>query len=173
MRAITIVFLLATSYARADGFSLGAFVGVPGEGSGPPIGGKHVPVGIVGRYELAEHSAIAAGLGIPIATVGASTWAGLELRVRPFACVRRIALYAAPGLRAGFVGPGYYARYAHVFVGFEYIYSGPWTIAPRLPIGITASVGRVQLFIEALPELPLLPGPELLIGGSLGLRVDL
>jgi hypothetical protein len=171
MRAIALAVLLVATEAHADSFSLGALVGAPGEGSGPPIGGTRIPVGIVGRYELGPHSALSAGLGVPIASVGASLWAGFELRVRPFARVPRLALYAAPGLRTGFVGPGYYARHSHVFVGFEYIYSGPWTIAPRLPVGVMASLGRCDVFVEVLAEAPLLPGPELLFGAALGARI--
>ena len=171
MTAIALAMLLVATEAHADSFSLGTRIGAPGEGSGPPIGGRHIPIGVVARYELGLHGAVSAGLGVPIASVGASLWAGFELRVRPFARVQRLAIYAAPGLRTGFVGPGYYARHSHVFVGFEYIYAGPWTIAPRLPLGAAVSLGRCDVFVEALAEAPLLPGPELLFGAALGARI--
>jgi hypothetical protein len=175
VKPLAVVVLLSSASAAAGPLALGAFVGVPGEGSGPPIAGRHVPVGLTGRYALmwapaGLETAITVGLGLPIATVGASMWSGLELRL-PFA--EQLAVYAVPGLRTGFVGPGYYARHSGVFAGFGYIYSGPWTIAPRLPVGVAVTLGRTVVYVEVLAEAPLLPGPELLFGGALGVRVTL
>jgi hypothetical protein len=76
-----------------------------------------------------------------------------------------------PGLRTGFVGTGYYARRSGVFVGYGYLYAGPWTVAPRLPIGIASAIGRAEVFLEAVVEAPLMPTPELIFGGALGVRV--
>jgi hypothetical protein len=172
-----LVALLActgTAHAEPGDASLGLGIGIPGEGSGLPLGGHHVPIGVVARYELAGWRpvlpAVAAGIGVPMAGVGASLWLGLELR-HPL--LTRLMLYATPGLRTGFVGPGYYARHSDVFVGFDYIYSGPWTLAPRLPVGVAVPMGRAELWFEALVEAPLLPGPELLVGGAFGVRVRL
>ena len=61
-----------------------------------------------------------------------------------------------------------------MFVGFAYIHAGPWTIAPRLPIGVAVrAAGRVELFGELVVEAPLMPSPELLLGGALGARARL
>lgn len=169
--ALTVALTVAASETRADSWAVGGFVAMPGQGSGLPIGGQHWPFGLTGSYTLERHRAIVVGLGVPIASVGASAWAGFELRMRPLVALPRLTLYTAPGLRTGFVGPGYYARHSGVFVGFEYIYSGPWTIAPRLPVGVAIELGRSELLVEVVAEAPLLPGPELLLGGSLGVRI--
>ena len=61
-----------------------------------------------------------------------------------------------------------------MFVGYAYIYSGPWTIAPRLRAGLAVPIGRgVEGFVEALVELPLAPSVELLPGAAVGVRVRL
>ncbi|MEO7735168.1 MAG: hypothetical protein ABIY55_29710, partial [Kofleriaceae bacterium] len=182
-RAVQIALLGVVGLMPRHGHAevwLGAFAGVPGDGSGAPVMESHVPVGLSARRSLGwsptmfgaalETSALA-GLGLPIAGVGASAWGGLELRL-PLA--RRVALTTAPGLRTGFVGPGYYARRSDVFVGYDYIHAGPWTIAPRLPLGLAVAItGRLEAFGEVVAELPLLPSPELLLGGALGVRVRL
>lgn len=173
MRALAVGLLLATRAARAGTLSLGAFVGAPGEGSGVPIGASQVPTGVLGRYALDDKRAITAGVGVPIASVGASAWGGFELRLRPFQACPWLMLYVAPGMRTGFVGPGYYARHSDVFVGFGYIYSGPWTVAPRLPVGVVARAGRYEMFAEGLAEVPVLPSPELLVGVAVGVRITL
>jgi hypothetical protein len=182
-RRVPLLVLGLLLLARRPGHAeiwLGAFAGVPGDGSGAPVMDTHIPVGLSARGSLgwsptlfgaALDTSVIAGLGIPLAGVGASGWTGLELRL-PVA--RRVALTTAPGLRTGFVGPGYYARQSDVFVGNAYIHSGPWTIAPRLPLGVALAItGRLEAFGELVAELPLWPSPELLIGGALGVRVRL
>jgi hypothetical protein len=175
-QVVAVAAVIAARPAAADpgDLALGLYIGAPGQGSGAPIGPYHVPGGIVARYELAAWRditpAIAGGLGTPIAGVGASAWAGLELRIAP---IRRLALYAAPGLRTGFVGPGYYARHSNVFVGYEYNYAGPWTVAPRLPIGIATPIGRTEMYLEGVVEAPLWPSPEAIFGAGIGVRIRL
>lgn len=173
MRAIALALIIATSTAHADAISVGASVGVPGEGSGPPIGASQLPIGLLGRYAFDDRRALTLGLGVPIAGVGASVWGGFELRFRPLRSCSWLALYATPGIRTGFVGPGYYARHSDVFVGFGYIYSGPWTVGPHLPVGVAARAGRFEIFVEGFAEVPLLPSPELLVGAALGVRFTL
>jgi hypothetical protein len=176
MRSAVVALVLATTRVDASpgDVAVGIEVGVPGQGSGAPIVGTHVPGGLTARYELAPWRfaipSITAGIGTPIAGVGASAWGGLELDRTVCPHVRA---YIAPGLRTGLVGPGYYARRSDVFVGYAYNYSGPWTVAPRLALGATAPIDRVDIFVEAFAEAPLLPTPELLLGGALGVRVRL
>jgi hypothetical protein len=177
VKRITMLFisvLARPAHAERGDFSLGISIGVPGQGSGLPIGAQHLPGGLAARFELSPFGrvipAISGGAGSPIAGDGASIWAGVELRMVP---IDHLAIYATPGARAGFVGTGYYARRSHVFVGYEYLYSGPWTIAPRLSIGVATPISRFEIFIEALSEAPLWPTPEILFGGALGFRVRL
>jgi hypothetical protein len=89
------------------------------------------------------------------------------------ALARRLAIYATPGLRTGFVGPGYYARHSNVFVGYGYNYAGPWTVAPRLATGAATPIGRTEIYLEAVVEAPLWPSPEVIFGAGLGVRVRL
>jgi hypothetical protein len=171
---IAAVLTARSAAAEPRNLAIGVYVGVPGEGSGAPIGGHHVPGGLIARYELSASgditTAISGGIGAPIAGVGASVWAGFELRT---ARIPHLALYATPGLRTGFVGPGYYARHSNVFVGYEYNYAGPWTIAPRLALGIAKPIGRTELYVEGLVEAPLQPSPEAIFGAGFGVRVRL
>lgn len=172
-RSLVAVACLAGA-ATAGPFALGLQVGVPGQGSGLPMGEAHLPGGLTGHYTLSPWRwvtpALGLGVGTPIAGVGASLWGGLELR-RDIAA--QFAAYVAPGLRTGFAGPGYYARHSDVFVGYAYNYSGPWTVAPRLPLGLAASFGRVETYVEVLIEIPMLPSPQVLVGGGFGVRVSL
>ena len=167
---------LAPAHGHAESPWLGVFLGVPGDGSGAPVMNRHLPLGATARFPISLSpleltTAITAGLGIPIAGVGASAWGGLDLRL-PIA--PRIALTTTPGIRTGFVGPGYYARHSDVFVGYDYIHAGPWTIAPRLPVGVAVRVTRrAELFAELVVEAPVIPSPELLLGGAFGARARL
>lgn len=165
--------LLAPAPTDAHPLSLGVAVGFPGEGSGIPMGDSRLPPQLIGHLRLSAHRAITTGVGAPMAGVGLSLWAGLELQIRPHTSIPWLAVYATPGLRAGFVGPGYYARASNVFVGYSYIYSGPWTVAPRGTVGIAANAGRVTLIVEALAEVPLMPSPDLRFGGAIGMRMTL
>jgi len=83
------------------------------------------------------------------------------------------AMVGGYGGYGGFGGPGYYARHSDVFVGYAYNYSGPWTVAPRLPVGVVVSLGRAEAYVEALIEIPMLPSPQVLVGGGIGVRVSL
>jgi len=170
MRCVVLAAALvcAPPMALADTLALGAQLGNPGTGSGLPMAGAQLPFGILARYERARWPVLSGGVGTPVAGVGISGWLGAELRVRVAA---RVSLTGTPGLRTGLVGPGYYARHSHVFVGYEYNYAGPWTLAPRLPLGVAVALGRCEVFGEAFAELPLWPGPELLVGAQLGVRV--
>lgn len=173
MKALVLLACCAMT-ASADPLAVGVLVGLPGHGSGLPVRGEHVPGGLTARYELAPWPwavpAISIGVGTPIAGVGASAWGGLELRRE---IISRVSLFATPGLRTGFVGPGYYARHSDVFVGYEYNYSGPWTVAPRLPVGAVVTLGKVEAYVEVLVEAPLLPTPQILVGGGIGVRLSL
>jgi len=166
--ALAAAIVCAPTPAVADTFALGAQLGNPGTGSGLAVAGTQLPFGILARYEREHWPVLSGGIGTPVAGVGISGWLGAELRVR---MATRVSLTATPGLRTGLVGPGYYARHSHVFVGYEYNYAGPWTVAPRLPLGIAAAIGRSEVFGEAFAELPLWPAPELLVGAQLGVRV--
>jgi len=172
-RAVLVVACLAGA-SHAGPLALGIQIGVPGQGSGLPMGDAHIPGGLTGHYALAPWRwatpALTLGIGTPIAGVGASVWGGLELRRD---VVARFAVYVAPGLRTGFSGPGYYARHSDVFVGYAYNYAGPWTVAPRLPVGVVVSLGRAEAYVEALIEIPMLPSPQVLVGGGIGVRVSL
>lgn len=171
-RLLAVICLAST--AHAGPLALGIQIGVPGQGSGLPMGGAHVPGGLTGHYELAPWRwaapALSIGVGTPIAGVGASLWGGLELRR---ALTGELALYITPGVRTGFAGPGYYARHSDVFAGYAYNYSGPWTVAPRLPLGLVATFGRVETYVEVVLEIPMLPTPQVLPGGGFGVRVSL
>jgi hypothetical protein len=175
--------LWAGAAARAEEglprIGVGVAIGSPGEGSGPPIAGHNWPVALTVRWrlrrpELPVDLSIVGGAGIPIAGVGLSGWLGLQIgrQVVGRGARTSLSVYACPGLRAGLVGPDYYARHSHVLVGYEYIYSGPWTVAPRLPIGVAVEMsrGRAEVYAELLPELSLSPSVELLWGGTLGAR---
>ncbi len=168
-RAILVALLVSHAVdAHADSMAVGVQLGNPGTGSGVPIASTQLPFGLLVRYERPRWPVLSAGVGTPVAGVGISGWLGVELRL-PVA--RRVALIATPGLRAGLVGPGYYARHSHVFVGYAYNYSGPWTVAPRLPAGMAVRIGRAEIFGEAFAEVPIWPSAELLVGAELGVRV--
>jgi hypothetical protein len=160
---------------------LGLAVGTPGGGSGIPVelmggpAGMHLGAALTGRYRLGPSLAIDAGLGTPVAGDGARIWGGVELAHTLVASAGggvRWWIYAAPGAELGFVGPGYYARHEQVFVGWEYIYSGPLTAGLRLPVGtaVTLLHERMDVFGEALPVLGFWPGPDLVVAGQFGVR---
>lgn len=152
---------------------LGVQLGVPGQGSGIPLGGNHVPFGVAARYAVDDWRAIEVVLGPPVAGVGLGGWLGCELRTSVLG--GRLALTATPGVRTGLAGTLYYARHSHVFVGYAYLYSGPWTIAPRASVGLAAPVvrGRVEAYLDGFVEEPLLPTPQTYLGADLGVRVRL
>lgn len=170
LRAALAALLLAglPARARGDTLALGVQLGNPGTGSGIELAGTQLPFGLLARYDRAGWPALSAGVGTPVAGVGISGWLGAELRAH---LTPRLALIATPGLRTGLVGPGYYARHAHVFAGYAYNYAGPWTLAPRLPLGAAVTAGRGELFGEVFAEVPLWPAPELLVGAQLGVRI--
>jgi len=155
--------------------SLGGQLGGWGRGSGLGVmAGKQVGFAITARYALQPRDrwqpALELAVGTPIPGVGISAWGGLELRR---ALVEHLAAYTMAGLRTGFVGPLYYARHSDVFAGYQYDYSGPITFGPHLPIGIALTFGRVEAYLEGFVEIPLLPTPQVLLGGALGVRVGL
>jgi hypothetical protein len=165
---------------EAHPLGIGVAVGIPGEGSGPPVAGHNWPVAVTARWRLPLRPlpvdlSAAAGVGVPLAGEGLSGWLGLQAQREVLALGqgRALAVYACAGLRAGLVGPDYYARHSHVFVGYEYIYSGPWTVAPRLPVGTALALDhrRTEVYLEVIPELPLLPTVELRWGAALGVRL--
>lgn len=166
--ALAAVLVSAPTAVVADTLALGAQLGNPGTGSGLAVAGTQLPFGLLARYERTRWPVLSGGIGTPVAGVGISGWLGAEWRL-PMAA--RVSLTATPGLRTGLVGPGYYARHSHVFVGYEYNCAGPWTLAPRLPLGIAVAIGRCEAFGEAFAELPLWPTPDLLVGAQLGVRV--
>lgn len=175
-RAVAIAAALAARPVHADPapVALGVFVGAPGEGSGIPIGLHNLPAGVLARCALDDRdrwsTALSGGLGLPVAGAGVSLWAAFELRYR---LARRLAAFGGAGLRTGFVGPGYYARHSNVFVGEAYIYSGPWTVAPRAELGVALPLGRSEIVLGGIVELPLSPSPELELGAMLGYRIRL
>jgi hypothetical protein len=170
-----VVALSMPTVVRADPLELGLQLGLPGHGSGVPLmAGEQFAFGVTARVGLAPATwadrAIDVSIGTPIAGAGVSLWGGLELRrsITP-----RLAAYTIAGVRAGFAGPLYYARHSGVFVGFAYIYSGPLTIGPHVPLGLATTFGRVNAYVEAFAEVPLLPSPQLMFGGAAGVRVSL
>ncbi|HEY4220382.1 MAG TPA: hypothetical protein VGO62_03550 [Myxococcota bacterium] len=174
--------VLATLAAPAAGpLSLGLGVGAPGDGaSGIPIdalGAWHLGFAVLARYSLDDNLAIRAGFGIPVAGDGVSAWGDLELRTDlDLAGAVVIAPYVAPGVQLGFTGPGYYARHSHVFVGYDYIYSGPLTPALRAPLGVSVrarSLAWLDVFLEVTPQLGILPSPDLALGGMVGVRLSI
>jgi hypothetical protein len=184
-RALAVSLVAAIGTAHADDavpawsvarLWLGIEVGVPGQGSGLPIHGEHVPGGIAARYVLAPWSlvepAIIAGIGPTVAGVGLGGWFGLELR---HTLAGHLAITATPGVRTGFVGTLYYARRSDVFVGYDYLYGGPWTIAPRVAVGLATPImrERLELYLDGFVEEPLLPTPQTLVGADLGIRIRL
>ena len=174
IRAVALVAMFAAA-AHADPLELGFQLGMPGHGSGVPVmEGQQLAFGLSARLPLPPRRwatpAVDLTLGTPIAGVGLSLWGGLELRreVAPW-----LSLYTMLGMRTGFAGPLYYARHSDVFVGYGYIYSGSWTIGPHVPLGVATTFGRVNAYVEAFAEAPLLPSPQLLFGAAAGVRVSL
>jgi len=174
-RVLVAALLLAPDAVRADPLELGLQLGLPGHGSGVPLmAGEQFAFGVTGRLALAPYRwarpAIDLTLGTPLAGAGLSLWGGLELRRT---ILPRLSAYTMAGLRAGFAGPLYYARHSDVFVGFAYIYSGPLTLGPHVPLGVAMTFGRVNAYVEVFTEVPLLPTPQWLFGGAAGVRVSL
>ncbi len=49
-------------------------LGIPLDGNGKI--GAHLPFALVGRYQLDERTALAAGLGLPSGAMGFAAWSG-------------------------------------------------------------------------------------------------
>jgi hypothetical protein len=177
--ALLMVVALGADDSVPPRLGIGVAVGLPGDGSGIPIasdGSSHLPTTLLGRWRFDDHLGLSFGFGTPIAGEGFSGWLGADLSWPLYASpagALNWRVYVSPGAQLGFVGDGYYATHSHVFVGWEYIYSGPVTPSLRLPVG-TAVVflrGRLELFVEALGVLSFLPTPNGTLGGALGARV--
>ena len=135
--------------------------------------GYHLALGIEVRYQIDDDSAVSVGLGLPASSAGASIWAGYE-RLAPLYVdgeTLRIEFFVTPGLQLGFAGPDYFARQHNVFVGHEYVYSGPAAFALRFPSGIRFSMARSSFDVtaSAVPQLVLTPSVELLFTVTIGL----
>jgi hypothetical protein len=136
---------------------------------GIPLGGgemgSHLPLGLVGGYQMSPRTAVTLGLGLPTGAMGVAFWAGFDASLRLVADPRQIvalALYEDAGLQLGFAGPDYYARHENEFVGFGYAVAGPWALAIRLPVGLRASwlQDRFDVFVEGVDVLAMTPSFE-------------
>ncbi len=98
-----------------------------------------MPFALVGRYQLDERTALAAGLGLPSGAMGFAAWSGYEVSLRLAQHApgnAAIEVYEASGLQFGFAGPDYFARNDNAYVGYGYGYNPPYAFAIRLPVGL-------------------------------------
>ena len=148
---------------------------------GIPVGGltedaAHLPVALVGRYEINRRFAANVGLGLPTGAMGLGGWIGFEFCVRLVADKHRwvaLEVYEDSGLQLGFAGPDYYARHDHDFVGYDYAFAGPLAFALRLPAGVRASLwqNRTDVYVETVEVLALTPSVEALFELAIGAHV--
>lgn len=152
-------------------------LGIPLDGNGKM--GAHLSFAFVGRYQLDEHAALAAGFGLPSGAMGFAIWGGYELSwpiARSGPGIAAIEMYEASGLQFGFAGPDYFARHDNEYVGFGYGYNPPFAFAVRLPVGVRIRWrgDRLDTHIEGTEILALSPSVEsnfeLSIGASLHFR---
>jgi hypothetical protein len=147
-------------------------LGIPlGHGETAP----QLPIALVGRLQLGEHTAVTAGAGLPTSAMGPAAWGGFEAFVRLWADARRIAsieAYEDAGLQLGFAGPDYWARKSDEFVGYGYAFGGPVAFALRLPVGLRVSWlrDRFDTFVSGGEILALTPSVEGLFELSAGAR---
>lgn len=148
----------------------------PAAHTGIPAETLRLPVALSLRRELGRHTALSLGIGGPAAALGLSGWAGLEVyaTVASFRGRLDLELYATPGVLLGAAGPDFIARHSDAFPGFAYIYSGPVTLATRLPLGVRLRFfhHRLDAYAEATGTLAFTPAVELLSGLTTGLRVN-
>ena len=152
-------------------------LGIPLDGDGKM--GAHLSFAFVGRYQLDEHTALAAGFGLPSGAMGFAIWSGYEV-AWPIAHrgpgIAAIEVYEASGLQFGFAGPDYFARHDNEYVGFGYGYNPPFAFAVRLPVGLRIRWrgDRLDTHLEGTEILALTPSVEsnfeLSVGASLHFR---
>jgi hypothetical protein len=149
-------------------------LGIPLDGDGKM--GAHLSFAFVGRYQLDERTALAAGFGLPTGAMGFAIWSGYEVAL-PVAHrgpgIAAIEVYEASGLQFGFAGPDYFARHDNEYVGFGYGYNPPFAFGVRLPVGLRIRWrgDRFDTHIEGTEILVLAPSVEsnfeLAVGASL------
>jgi len=140
--------------------------------------GYHLAMGLVGRWQTSERTALNAGVGLPQGGLGLSLWVGHELFARLARDQRAIAaleIYEDAGFSVGFAGPDYYARHEGVFVGYRYAVGGPLAFGVRLPLGVRVKWlrGAFDTYVESAPLVMLAPAVEPLFELALGFRVRL
>lgn len=148
----------------------------PGGHLGIPLpDGTALATTLYAHYQLRPRWLVTAGLGTP-SGLGAAIWIGVEPTLRLWASDNKsttLELYVNPAAQLGFAGPDYYANHDNEFVGYAYSYSGPLTVAVRLPIGVRLRWlhDRFETSVELLEMPCFTPTIENIVAAQLGAGV--